>query len=327
MTKSRSVSHLPLRLTGVPLQVTEWLRAAGLPVEEISGVGVTGGGGSESTFSGPILFDSRTPSSRFNAETARSQGIPTIDVAELLSRRARSSADAEPFSCADPLIMNRPAENRRRQFLEQLRSRIESHGGLWARISDYPFPDQGVLCRGGNDFAGEGMNGFLLPVSAAFSGGEDWETRGETDSGDAIGAWLDRAYQSGRPIWVSDSVADPMKRLIKTVLNSDRFPLLWKTTVSEFVEWRRLRRGILVSVQQEGAILRIESRWQHAGLQPALELWHGNHYANIPLSVGRMEVDVSGVAFRRAGGRHAAGLTVFSEETGSSRPIESASVI
>ena len=48
--------------------------------------------------------------------------------------------------------------------------------------------------------------------------------------------------------------------------------------------FRRIRGDVhppgyfsLLHLWVQGAILQIESRWEHTGLQPALELWHGKH--------------------------------------------------
>ena len=145
MVDRRPLLLLPMQLTGIPTRVVQWLRAAGVPTVDFSSGVVADGRASAPESSGHVLFDSRTPASRADAEQAAMRGWTTIDVAQLLEHRGHKADDDSHIVLFDESPPMSFPRYQRREFFERLKQEIEAAEGVWARIADYPFPCRSVV--------------------------------------------------------------------------------------------------------------------------------------------------------------------------------------
>jgi hypothetical protein len=133
------LAELPLMVAGIPEPVVAVLRRAGLPVRELPKVTLAAEGCGRF-----LLFDARVPASVTRMRTARKQGLEAIDLAEI-DRSLPGGLwdfDDDPASAANSLRHGPKA------FLEQLKLRLESLGGVWLRIAEYPYPYRSALAVG-----------------------------------------------------------------------------------------------------------------------------------------------------------------------------------
>ncbi len=146
MLELSTLPDLPLLLAGLPQQVQDLLRAVGVPAQAYSA-----GNADVGRF---VLFDSRRPHSVQQARQARRAGRRPIDIADC-------GWPAENLGANDRVS---PVATR---FIQRLKEDLETQGGLWLRIADYPFPYQAALClslgygRGGDDDALPALDGTL----------------------------------------------------------------------------------------------------------------------------------------------------------------------
>lgn len=161
MADHTQLPELPLMLAGIAAPVANLLREAGLPVEPLPRVALLASGTGRF-----VLFDSRNNGSVRQARRAQSQGLKPIDIAPW-TPAINDSADS--FDPASPEA-GWPEPVSARSFLDQLKSELESRGGIWVRVADFPFPYQSALGVG-IEQQGEELTGFAeiaaaLPVAA-----------------------------------------------------------------------------------------------------------------------------------------------------------------
>lgn len=133
------LAELPLMVSGIPESVVAVLRRAGLPVRDLPKVALAAEGCGRF-----LLFDARVPASVTRMRSARKQGLEPIDLAEI-DRSLPGGLwdfDDDPASAANSLRTGPKA------FLEQLKLRLESLGGVWLRIAEYPYPYRSALAVG-----------------------------------------------------------------------------------------------------------------------------------------------------------------------------------
>jgi hypothetical protein len=124
--------HAPLYSAGVPGWVRVALAAAGLPMMALEAAEWVGQSSHTAAPLGLVLFDSRTPNSRANAQGVRNRGLTTLDVAPLAAaarRRFDERVSAERISTGVFA-----------EFLARLKDQVEASGFLWTRLADVPHP-------------------------------------------------------------------------------------------------------------------------------------------------------------------------------------------
>jgi hypothetical protein len=263
---------LPLLLAGIPAAVQGWLRQTGIPFAAF---------GQAAPVAGRIvLYDSRSLTSRCDAEAARAAGLTAIDAFGLLEGAPRRQAVLPRF-----LRRPQPVVSRLGRFFAHLKNAVERQGGTWARVADYPFPWQCAACWGDGRFAAE-----FSEISEAFL---------------ASAESIEERYPRGVPFFVEDGQAPG---------SDHRYPLLWRTTCAEFGHWWRVRSQITFRLRQESDAYRIECRGDFGGFRPMLELWQGTHVASLPMPAGEKTVERGGLVFQHRPDRHPAGLTVHGSE-------------
>jgi hypothetical protein len=302
------ISGLPLQVTGIPARAAEWLRVAGVPVEEISSGAVSEGRDDLPGTCGPLLFDSRTPSSRFDAEQAARRGLKILDVVDLLRTEKNEATNDSHIVLFDESPPVPPENPRRRLFLERLKQQIDNQDGVWARVADFPYPYQAAICVE-TDIAASAISvgnlaEFVTPLKNNLFSTEN----SSGNLNDSLGI-VHRFYSSGRLMSLGNDLKKNLADEIVAGIDAGHFPLMWQTVSSELANWFTERRRISVRIQKNEARYFIECEMPKSGFQPALELWRGGHCASIPLNSGRIEIEQASIVFQQGAPRHPAGLT------------------
>jgi hypothetical protein len=159
MTEAPQLPDLPLMLAGVPRPVAELLRQAGIPAETLPDVPLLAAGTGRF-----VLFDPHNSRSAALARWAASHGLKLIGLDELLS------ADQRDLLSARGEINRRLAveSDSVTSLLGRLKTAVESRGGVWVRLADYPFPYQSALCLGIEHLSEE--LGDFAEIAAALPG-------------------------------------------------------------------------------------------------------------------------------------------------------------
>lgn len=123
MSDSTRLPDLPLVLAGLPRGVRDVLRTAGVPAKAVPECSLEETG----RF---VLFDSRRSRSAQQARAAMRLGLKTIDVAE-----CHLPEEDVPLSGSQAT-----------HLVTVIKEQLETQGGVWVRIGDYPFPFESVLC-------------------------------------------------------------------------------------------------------------------------------------------------------------------------------------
>lgn len=145
MTEPVKFPDLPLMLAGVPRPVKELLREAGIPAEPLPDVPLLAAGTGRF-----VLYDPQNSRSAARARRAVACGLKPIDLRAL----GGTSCDLKELSLEQETGWGMAAEGatatRRLElgFLERLKLAVESLGGAWVRLADYPFPYQSAICVG-----------------------------------------------------------------------------------------------------------------------------------------------------------------------------------
>ena len=140
MTEPAKLPDLPLMLAGVPRPVKELLREAGIPAEALPDVPLLAAGTGRF-----VLFDPQNSRSAAQARRAALHGLKAIDLRSLTA----PSGDLQELSLEHETGWHMAGECAvAKVFLEQLKSVVESQGGAWVRLADYPFPYQSAICVG-----------------------------------------------------------------------------------------------------------------------------------------------------------------------------------
>jgi hypothetical protein len=290
MTTPAAILELPMYLAGVSDQVADWLSQAGIPVvrldeeSSLSPASIQSSSGQEHKAAiRCLLFDSRDPWSRQVVRGYSSPGCCQIDIAAWVNK------------IQNPLTLFKknqiPAPPARLDFLERLKRAIESEGGLWARVADFPFPYQGVVCLD------EDRTGADLPLDVESSGPH------------ALDAIQER-YIAGLPSTISISDLSGLADLPPvTGLESRGLPLLWRTKPEEFAAWWQERIQIEFKLWQSPTHYHVECRNVDTSFCPVLEIWRGSHLASVPLRSETLVIRKEGLVFQQQPARHPAGFT------------------
>ncbi len=277
--RSKNVSNtsatitLPVLTLGLPGRVTGWLLDAGLPVKALETSQVRRGIGPSSSETSIVLFDSRNASARTDADAAEALGYETIDAARLMSG---------PVSDDDPELTVVPAiADPRRRFFDALRPAIESAGGVWTRLSDFPHPYRWAVCDDSEESAeiDSQREAVFSTACGAFADLPSQGGAGRLPAGD----WIRTCAAAGRPLRLSGK---PSTVLTRYGLRPSMLTLAWQCPLSDFAAWWRFRRRLSLRVVRRGRVLEVETRMPEgvsAAFIPALEIWRGRHMAVVPL--------------------------------------------
>lgn len=268
---------LPLSLVGVSDQVADWLGQAGIPVAR--------SGQEHNSATRCVLFDSREASTRAIVKRPFAPGFIQIDIAAWVNK------------IQNPLMIFKknhiPAPPARLDFLERLKKAIESEGGLWARIADFPFPYQGVVCLDGE------WPSDNLPHELESSGPHPLEA-------------IQERYIAGLPSTISVSDLSELADLPPvTGLESRGLPLLWRTKPKEFAAWWQERNHLAMAIKlwQTATHYHVACRNADTSFCPVLEIWRGRHLASVPLRSETLVIRKESLVFQYQPARHPAGFT------------------
>lgn len=291
MTVANHLPHLPLMLAGIPRPIAELLREVGLPTAELPRVALTAGGAGRF-----VLYDSRSTRSAARARRARSQGLEPIDIARLgagltvtplsLWGRGRSESLADQPAAA-------------RDFLDRLKAELEIRGGVWLRLSDFPFPYQSAVCLSvaceSDEFTDGAATATRLP---------GWMTE-----------WVGAHDHSGQPLFIRESASRPhrVEDLTSLVGNAARCSLMWQTTFGEFARWWTIRRQAELQVWRTDAGYEIHASGDNPSFPLSIEIWRGTHLATLPVQQPVLNLRDDGLVFLQSQNKSPAGLAVPGE--------------
>lgn len=294
MKDNADILEWPMHLVGVSDQVTDWLKQAGIPAVPMGPESVLKSAfrwkpkrssRTSSRRKRCLLFESRDVWSRTRVKGIRKDYIAKIDVSKLMDATAQTvRSNDRRESAGNP---------RRFRFLQQLKLAVENAGGVWARLSDLPFPYQGIGCLSGK------------PVSTGDLG------TGSPDRPQRLDQ-IQKRYIAGLPSEISASdlagLADQSSGRGHGLQSPD-LPLLWRADQQDFFAWWRYRNRLEIQVWQTPTHYRVDCRPSHPSFCPVLEIWRGNHIASIPLRAESIIVRKEGLVFLRQPKRNPAGFT------------------
>ncbi|MCA9020770.1 MAG: hypothetical protein KDA74_11540, partial [Planctomycetaceae bacterium] len=140
MSVSRHLPDYPILLAGVSTPVVKGLREMGLPVIELQD-DLAQLLGYQSSRWNLLLVGSQKSFNEQELQTLSHCRIPIIDLAEFNNKNGMGRTLPELAKKA-----NSGVEQFNSQFVVQLKTRIQQSGGAWIRLSDFPYPYQGVIC-------------------------------------------------------------------------------------------------------------------------------------------------------------------------------------
>ena len=238
MFRRNHTTYLPLLISGLPVFAIQWLRIAGIPAVPFQTSTLSRQG---STAAGQILiFDARNASGRLDSRMARECGAEVINVADLLPRAEILPQHGGGVPDEQQAIRLR---THRAAFFDELKLRIESAGGFWLRLADYPFPFQSALCRCQNPAQD------LQRFSEQFAiGSDDITSRNPSKTDKNSVALMRESHACGRPFFISNT--QPPSQSVDSArprpLHADESPLMWQTTGEQFLKWCQLRSQLRV---------------------------------------------------------------------------------
>ncbi|HEY2249588.1 MAG TPA: hypothetical protein VGH74_00960, partial [Planctomycetaceae bacterium] len=218
MTEPAKLPDLPLMLAGVPRPVTELLREAGIPAEALPDVPLFAAGTGRF-----VLYDPKNSRSAARARRAAAHGLKPIDLRALMAGPGNGMpGDFDELSLEHETDWRLAGEcAAARNFLEQLKTAVESHGGAWVRLADYPFPYQSAICVGvehvSDDLADFAQVARALPGMATHFMSSRLRADRLTDLAQSAGADL------GWQINAADCESSPRRTLSHWTTRLERF--------------------------------------------------------------------------------------------------------
>ena len=292
MTAKLSFSALPLLVTGLPRTLQSWLRTSGIPM-----VAYRSGSSFQAFLNESrgrfLLFDSRNPRSRAEAETAEKSGREIIDVAP------NGLLDSQGYSSQHPF---RYEELSAHDWILLLHEELKQRQGVWMRVHDLPAPYDAIIFTDGLPhqpelrLVAESLSvihgSHVKPVSEAGFAVDHVFFGEESTDGNQFGCW-----------WTTDP-----RRRGKTILQEND-PTIWRANSRQFAEWWAFRQTLTSVVDQTEDQLRIvtstldQDRWT-----PMAELWRKGHVARFPLTHSLLTLNRSTMVYGLDRFRHSAGL-------------------
>jgi len=138
MVRHSDLPLLPLMTAGLSPALVRWLRLVGLPVTELSRMPLSAEGPGRF-----VLFDSRVGTSIARMKAGRRLGMYPLDLAEI--EAAIPGGLARLTDHESGVVRALDERELLHRFIDELKLRLESAGGVWARVADYPHPYRAVL--------------------------------------------------------------------------------------------------------------------------------------------------------------------------------------
>ncbi|QDT29712.1 hypothetical protein [Gimesia panareensis] len=312
MSVSRQLPDYPILLSGVAAPVAKGLREMGLPVTELHDDLAQLSGYQSSSWNLLLVGSQKTFNER-DLQLLSHCRIPLVDLAEFTSQKAeartrdelnqKSTFGIEQFNAA---------------FVIRLKDKLQQTGGTWMRLSDYPYPYQGVICYGeaipGEDFRefSNVMSPLPVPLEQLHLHAEaDWEARSNTETARQLRVDLISSYRQGLPVSLTSiNSRNEFQTLLQNIkLDRKQFPLVWVTSLSTFFRWWNLRRELSVSINRRNAGWETIISGQFEGFHPGLQIWKGKHSATVALTRGVNEIRDELLALAMNQERHPGGFT------------------
>ncbi len=108
-------------------------------------------------------------------------------------------------------------------------------------------------------------------------------------------------YHAGEPVFFYGHPTGRLGRypqVLHAVFDTaDAFGAIWKTTLSRFAAWWRLRGKVRLTVIRRGEIFTVTSSGRPAGYRVAVEYWRGRHVARMPLDGRVLQFSPSALAY------------------------------
>ena len=109
-------------------------------------------------------------------------------------------------------------------------------------------------------------------------------------------------YRSGEPVFLYGHPTGRLgryPRLLGQVFQTiSQFGGIWRTTMTEFAAWWRLRSQVRLTVRQAGADYVVSTQHKPAGYRVGIEYWRGEHVALMPLDRLRVRFSPGALAFQ-----------------------------
>jgi hypothetical protein len=279
----------PLLTTGLSRSFAEWLRTAGISFKSYEP------GTSLARFFSQnrdriLIFDSRNPSSRCEADTALQFGCEILDVSPLANDFDDELGNYRELTAADWTL--------------HLARLLRRSGRLWLRVHDLPagyeavvfdkgLPDSSKyrMILEGTSVVSSQQSTFISPPHFAPEhnfADDDFDL----GTGESIRGcwWKARTDLSQRSRAMSDSS-------------------IWSPTVEQFDAWRTFRNSLQLEATVTADAIRIEMKNLQLSTEvPLLELWRESHVARFPIGQSPLVLRRSGMVYEQANGRHPAGL-------------------
>ena len=307
MSFSPAQYEYPLLLLDLPRSVSALLRHAGVQTVMARSESAISAD-SEGRWPRFAVFDSTSPESVRLADRALRGGSVCIDIDPLLSESAAVSAGPRLRLKNENVSSVTTMET---QFLRSFKRCLEVEGGIWMRLSDYPFPFHSVIC-GRNPSGAQQVPEFLRSCGAcAWQEGEtihwqgnladnDEPTPTEADRTAQLTDWMRSRYSNGLPI-VLDTNSDLIvaRKLLRGIdRQTNPFPLLWKTSLAQFDAWWELRERIQWDVHRGDKGYTVTCQGKFGDSRPELGVWKNRHLAVVPLSCGATTLNEGQLVFQ-----------------------------
>lgn len=312
MSVSRHLPDYPILLSGVAAPVVKGLREMGLPASELHDDLAQLSGYRSSSWN-LLLVGSQKAFNERDLQLLSHCRIPFVDLAELTSPQAQPRSRDELHRKASSGI-----EQFNAAFVVRLKERVQQTGSAWIRLSDYPYPFQGVICYGEATPAEEFreysnvMSPLPVPLEMLHLQAEsDWRTRSSAETARRFRVELVSSYRQGLPVSLPTiNSRQQLQQIFQDIkLDRKQIPLVWTTSLSTFFRWWNLRRELSVSIN------RMNSGWeaiisgQFEGFNPGLQIWKGRHCATVALTRGVNEIRDELLALAMNNERHPGGFT------------------
>jgi len=110
-------------------------------------------------------------------------------------------------------------------------------------------------------------------------------------------------YRSGEPVFLYGHPTGRLgryPRLLGHVFQTvSQFGGIWRTTMTEFAAWWRLRSQVRVTVRQSGAGFVVTTHRKPAGYRVGIEYWRGGHAALLPLDRPQVRFSPGALGFEK----------------------------
>ncbi len=108
-------------------------------------------------------------------------------------------------------------------------------------------------------------------------------------------------YRAGEPLFFYGHPTGRLGRfpqVLRAVFDTaDAFGAIWKTTLSEFAAWWRVRAGLRISVVREQNRFVVTAAGQSSAYRVAIDYWRGPHVARMPLDRRVLRFSPSALAY------------------------------